>query len=740
MHLPDREQTAPSDAAQRPLPPLPEPRDRDISFRLFLWRRDSRISDPDPPPIVHTLILPLRGAFRSPLPLLSHVAALTAFVCIGCGGSSVSDTMQATGVAVSAVTSTVRSAPDSVSPTEVSRITITPRDAAGNKLGAAQSVLVATSGGSATGSLSAVTFDSSDSTYRATFTAMTSGTALTVAATVNGTALANSSRIAVGDPLPPPPDGADVAFAINAAATYPISRFIYGGNFIDDPANYTGGVTPVEMTFNRMGGNRLSAYNWENNFSNAGADFNWQNDRYLSSSTTPGNAVRQHATPTFARNQAFLATVPMLGYVAADDCTCNVGTSDADRATRLATHFRVSKSTKGSAFTQNPNTGDAFVYQDEFVNWLESTYPGRSSHATAPLMYSLDNEPDIWYVTHREVLNDSLDNPNLARKQTYTGFIDTTIAYARAIKSVAPNALIFGPAVATYTGVANLGRYPTPDPVYGTQQFYDVYLDRLRAAEATYGRRLVDVLDTHYYPAIGNSGGEITNDYAPQDSSTIWARVNGPRSLWDPTFNEHSWVNNYLGEPIRLLPRLREKIAAHYPGTKIAITEYYFGRGGDISGGVAQADVLGIFGREGVFAAAFWPIAAVYSPPYLGDGQKAYAYVFGAFRMFLNYDGSGGQFGETGLRATTTSNEASSVYASRDAGGNIVVVAINKTQTPKVAHIVVSGASPLATARVFTLTSTSSTPKRQPEQSLTAGTTLDYTMPALSVTTLVLMP
>ncbi len=674
------------------------------------------------------------------LPLLSHVAGLTTFICVGCGGSAGGDIEPIGTATVSATLSTVQVAPDSIVPRGVATVTITVRDAAGKKLGGSHAVVLTMTGGTATGTFSPVAFTTADSTYRATFTATTSGTALSIAASVDGTVLVSAIRIAVGDPLPPPPAGTDVALTITATVTHPISRYIYGGNFIDDPANYTGGVPPVEMTFNRMGGNRLSAYNWENNFSNAGADFNWQNDRYLSSSTTPGNAVRQHAAPSFSRNQAFLATVPMLGYVAADDCGCNVGTTDAARATRLATHFRVSKSAKGAAFALSPNTGDATVYQDEFVNWLETTYPGRSTHATAPLMYSLDNEPDIWYVTHREVLSDSLDNANLSRKQTYTGFIDTTIAYARAIKAVAPGALIFGPAVATYTGVANLGRYPSPDPVYGTQQFYNVYLDKLRAAEATYGKRLIDVLDTHYYPAIGTTGGEITNDYAPQDSATIWARVNGPRSLWDPTFNEHSWVNNYLGEPIRLLPRLRAQVAAHYPGTKLAITEYYFGRGGDISGGVAQADVLGIFGREGVFAAAFWPIAGVYSPPYLGDGQKAYAFVFGAFKMFRNFDGSGAHFGDTGLQATTTDNEMSSVYASRDDAGNIVVIAINKTQTPKVAHVTVAGATSVSTARVFTLTSATATPSRKPDQPITGGTTFDYTMPALSVTTLVLIP
>ena len=518
-----------------------------------------------------------RWALVSPVSLVSHVVGLTAFVCVGCGGSSGGDTPPPTtgngAGAVSAATTTVDVTPDSLTPRGVAAVTITPRDATGKKIGGSLAVVLAVSGGTATGTLTAPTFSAQDSSYRASFTASAAGTALTLAATVSGTAIASTQRIAVGQPLAPPPAGADVAFTINAAATYPISRYIYGGNFIDAPANYTGGEPPVEMTFNRMGGNRLSAWNWENNFSNAGADFNWQNDRYLSESTSPGDAAKQHASPSFSRNQAFLATVPMIGYVAADDCGCDVGTTDAARATRLATHFRVSKSTKGSAFTLKPSTSDAFVYQDEFVNWMETTYPGRSTHPTAPLMYSLDNEPDIWYTTHREILSDSLDNPNLQRRQTYTGFIDTTIAYARAIKAVAPSALIFGPAVATYTGVANLGRYPLPDPVYGSQQFYDVYLDKLRAAEATFGKRLIDVLDTHYYPAIGTQGGEITNDYAPQDSATIWARVNGPRSLWDATFNERSWVNNYLGQPIRLLPRLRAQIAAHYPGTKIAITE-----------------------------------------------------------------------------------------------------------------------------------------------------------------------
>ena len=265
------------------------------------------------------LIRMLRWAVLPPVPLLSHVVGLTAFVCVGCGGSSGGDGPPPTGGngngAVSAATSTIHVNPDSVTPRGVIAVTVVPRDAAGTKLGNALSVVLTLSGGTATGTLSAASYNAPDSSYQATFTASAAGSPLTLSATVSGTAIATSQRIAVGDPPAPPPAGTDVAFAINAAASYPISRFIYGGNFIDDPANYTGGVPPSEMTFNRMGGNRLSAWNWENNFSNAGADFNWQNDRYLSSSTSPGDAARQHAAPSFSRNQGFLATVPMLGYV-----------------------------------------------------------------------------------------------------------------------------------------------------------------------------------------------------------------------------------------------------------------------------------------------------------------------------------------------------------------------------------------------------------------------------------------
>ncbi|HXN94962.1 MAG TPA: hypothetical protein VN879_10675, partial [Candidatus Acidoferrales bacterium] len=71
---------------------------------------------------------------------------------------------------------------------------------------------------------------------------------------------------------------ADVTITIDPAKTKLISPYIYGINFY----NGVSGAPPM-LTFDRAGGNRWTAYNWETNASNAGSDYFYQNDSYLSS-------------------------------------------------------------------------------------------------------------------------------------------------------------------------------------------------------------------------------------------------------------------------------------------------------------------------------------------------------------------------------------------------------------------------------------------------------------------------
>jgi len=150
---------------------------------------------------------------------------------------------------------------------------------------------------------------------------------------------------------------ADVTITIDPAKTKPISPYIYGIN------SYSGnpGVSPL-LTFDRAGGNRWTAYNWETNASNAGSDYIYNNDSYLSGSNVPAEAVRSFIAADQGQGLASLVTVQLQGLVSADENGPVSVTSPPD-----LTRFKTVVDKKGSTFTAMPPTTDANVYMDEFV-------------------------------------------------------------------------------------------------------------------------------------------------------------------------------------------------------------------------------------------------------------------------------------------------------------------------------------------------------------------------------------
>ncbi len=529
-----------------------------------------------------------------------------------------------------------------------------------------------------------------------------------------------------------------VAMQVQSGEPRPISRFIYGLNWAE-LSRVWGSKVPRGITLNRFGGNRTSAWDWETNASNCGNDCDdtYQNDAYLGGHG-PGGAVKPSADWAFARQAGLLATVPMLGWVAAD--TAGPVSLKTPLAERRARRFKVSKARKGAPFAAEPDTSDKFTYQDEFVAWLERTYPFARTDPLRPIFYSLDNEPDLWGSTHEEVRGDRLSK----KKYVLTGYqelVDRSIEYAAAIKDAAPGALIFGPALSGWNGYQNLYHNDAPDPA-GRQFFLAYYLERMHQAGQAQGRRLLDVLDVHFYSQVNSTRHQsVANEWAEQDSTMIQARVQAPRSLWDPTYRERSWLMDVTSGPLRLLPRLRDLIARHAPGTRLAITEYSYYRGGDISGGIAQADALGIFGREGVFAATLWPQGARWA--YQGDLDKTYACAMAAFRVYRDYDGQGAAFGDLSLPASTVDVERTSIYASGDSTdpGRLVLVVINKTEGPLDADISVPGGSTGGKAQVWRLTGgigRCTGPERVAPDVAVVGGTLVVRLPALSVSTVVL--
>ncbi len=426
-----------------------------------------------------------------------------------------------------------------------------------------------------------------------------------------------------------------------------ISPYVYGCNFFGKER-----FGSTRFTLGRIGGNRWTAYNWENNASNAGGDWYFHNDAYLSESDAPGAAVVDRVTSIFEKDAAALVTVPIQGNVARD----KDGTDVTQTEDYLTERFYESRAFKDGKLSLVPSLSDRYVYQDEFVHFLENAFPVESRGENR-LMYCLDNEPALWASTHSPIQTEPV---------TYSDLTAKNIEFASAIKSVASEAMVFGFVGYGYNAFVNLQDAPDSDR---NGEFIDYYLNRLAEAEGEYGERLVDVLDIHWYSeAQSNDGDRVTAESGEKGIAA--ARIQAPRSLWDPTYQERSWITDHIGGPIALIPWLREKIDRFYPGTELAITEYYFGGSDHISGAIAQADFLGIAGREGIFAACLWSMTDI-------DGS----YIEAAFDMYLDYDGHGSHFGDMSVEATSNDNEATSVYASVDSDDpdRLVIIAINKT-------------------------------------------------------------
>ncbi|MEJ2502324.1 MAG: glycoside hydrolase family 44 protein, partial [Gemmatimonadota bacterium] len=253
--------------------------------------------------------------------------------------------------------------------------------------------------------------------------------------------------------------------------------------------------------------------------------------------------------------------------------------------------------------------------------------------------------------------------------------------------------------------------------------FVDYYLAAMREAEAGSGRRLLDVLDVHWYPEA--RGDHRITDAAATTPADVRARLQAPRTLWDPTYAEDSWIGQYRREYLPILTRLREAIDAHYPGTALAVTEYDYGGGASPSGGLAQADVLGAFGRYGVAIAALWGI------------EEDEAYQGAAFRLYTDFDGTGGAFGDVSVPASTSDRSALSIWAAT-AGSSLHVILINKRTNGglQVDLEITGGAYAHGRAWGFGGSSAAITERRGVDR--VEGGALSYRIPALTAIHLVL--
>ena len=492
-----------------------------------------------------------------------------------------------------------------------------------------------------------------------------------------------------------------------AGNPHPINPDIYG------IANYgldAGFAKEIQVPNIRWGGDGTTRYNWQVDSSNSGFDWYFMGGNGEATATPSASADLMINTYKTASNAHALLTIPIIPYVnksAAWTCSFPVSVYGAQQSTNPYVHPN-GDNCGNSITTGGVQLLDNNIYANHIDNtvalqqgWLQhllSTF-GTAANGGVPY-YQLDNEPGGWSNTHRDV------EPN---QPDYNTIINLGQQYAAMIKQTDPSAKVFGPVDFTLGGW--IGTPSQQDNLYAGQY----YLQQMAAYDQANHQRILDYFDEHYY-----GGG-----------STDAAELASTRALWDPTFNSGSWVEQYYFDgPMMLLPRFQNWIQTYYPGTKLAVSEYSFSSGTNpLVDALTEADVLGIYGRQSLDFANLWTVPQPTDP-------VAYS-----FRLYRNYDGAGGQFGDTSVNSTSTDQGQLSVYgALRSRDGALTVIAINKTSSAIQTGLTLANFTSNATAAVYTFSNANLAQIVAGTPPAVASNSLNYNFPAYSATVFVFTP
>ncbi len=492
-----------------------------------------------------------------------------------------------------------------------------------------------------------------------------------------------------------------------AGNPHPINPDIYG------IANYGLDATfakEIQVPNIRWGGDGTTRYNWQVDSSNAGFDWYFMGGNGEATAVPSASADLMVNTYKTASNAHTLMTIPIIPWVnksAAWSCSFPVSVYGAQQSTNPYVHPN-GDNCGNSIATNGTQLLDTNVYANHIDNtvalqqgWIQHliTTFGTAANGGVPY-YQLDNEPGGWSNTHRDVEPVQPD---------YDTIISLGQQYAAMIKQTDPSAKVFGPVDFTLGGW--IGTPSKQNNLYAGQY----YLQQMAAYDAANNQRILDYFDEHYY------GGGSTDALELADT----------RSLWDPTYNSGTWVEQYYFDgPMNLLPRFRSWIQTYYPGTKLSISEYSFAMGTNpLVDMLTETDVLGIYGVQGLDFANMWNVPKPTDP-------LAYS-----FRIFRNFDGNGGQFGDTSVNSTSTDQGQLSVYgALRSADGALTVVAINKTTSAIQTSLSLANFNSNSSAAVFTYSNANLAQIITGTPVSLASNSVSYNFPAYSATVFVFTP
>ncbi len=470
-----------------------------------------------------------------------------------------------------------------------------------------------------------------------------------------------------------------VSIAVNASSNrIPISPLIYGVAF----ASSSSVLQDLNAPLHRSGGNAETRYNWQLNATSHAAD--WYFESIADSPSTAGADGDSFIQESKSGGAQAMLTIPIIGWVAklgaggaslASYNTNKYGPQTATDPYWPAAGNGVSLATGLNITTNDPTDANMTANTNFQAGWVQHLTNQWSTATNGGLLYYImDNEWSLWDSTHRDV------HPvGATMTEVFTNFCN----YATMVKGIDPNALVAGPEEWGWPGYlysgydqqwsgANNDYNPADYPdrkAHGGQDFGPWFLSQVQQRSQAAGQRLLDVFTLHCYPQEGSVSGDAV------DTATELLRNQSTRVFWDTNYVDPSWINTN----IMLIPRMRSWVTTNYPGTKIGITEYNWGAEPYINGATAQADIDGIFGREGLDLATRWTTPDPSTPTYL------------AMKMYRNYDGNKSTFGDTSiLTSVPNPDDLSAFGAVRTSDGAMTLMVINKdlnNATPITANI-----------------------------------------------------
>ena len=512
---------------------------------------------------------------------------------------------------------------------------------------------------------------------------------------------------------------ANVSVTFGAPA-HEISPYIFGTN-----GGPSSSIKDIGVRVRRWGGNRTTKYNWKDDLDSAGNDWFFLNE-YSKPLGTPEEkkSYYQFIKETLAGGSAVNFSIPITAWIAKrhpDEkgryCSYPLSLYPQQEKNDGQGCGNGRKPNGDPIWDNDPSLGmtkNSPELQTEFVQKVVKAFGPAAKGGVG--FYSMDNEPGLWMSTHRDTLPRGITAEQLA---------DMDLRYAAAVKSADPTAKVIGFSAwgALELAGSNIDYLPGgSDPhkrAKEKQKDEDRYrerkkhggdsqlvylLKRFKQAEVEKGKRLVDVIDIHWYPELygKDSKGEKKRslDDVPYDPVFAKLQWEALREWYDPSFKPtpelDSWTAGDLAAELwnpyhPAIPALKKLLDTYYPGTKLAINEYDNGSPEHYHGALLRAAALGIFMQEDLYMAQNW---------HQTDDKK---FTYFAQKLYGNYDNKGGHVHGKFVPSKSTNPDLLS-YAAQD-GAHFSVVFVNKNPSQR---LTTTFEAPVASAgfRAYTLAET----------------------------------